>query len=83
MADMGDSYPFTYGNVSTKTMDKVSGTLGEDESCTWQVWSAKMLEDHIAAVEKKKAELAATSLSEKQQHDKLLAHLKENGTRVL
>ena len=28
------TYPSMFANVSTTTMDKVNGTLGEDESCT-------------------------------------------------
>ena len=77
------TYPSPYGNVCQATMSQVNGSLGDEESCTWQVWSEEQRNSNVIAVEEKKRELSKTNLSPKQQHDKLLQFLRENAMRTL
>ena len=77
------TYPSPYGNVSQSTMSQANGSLGDKESDTWHVWSEGERQKHVIAVEEKKVELASNNLSAKQQHEKLLQFLRENGMRAL
>ena len=46
-------------------------------------WSEEERQKHVIAVEEEKVKLADNNLSAKQQHEKLLQFLKENGMRAL
>ena len=72
-------YPSPYGNVSQSTMSQANGSLGDKESDTWHVWSEGEHQKHVIAIQEKKVELASNNLSDKQQHEKLLQFLRENG----
>ena len=67
----------------TKLFINLRQGKGNCTTCTWQLWSSEDREKNVIAIEEKKTKLAQSNLSQKQQHDKLLQYLRENGIRTL
>lgn len=56
-------YFSTFANANSDNMNKVNGSIGYDENCTWQPWQYAQRISVATAVQEKKEELSHTKLS--------------------